>query len=149
MKERIVELLVHLMSEVQMKSALTDVDLGELRKKGYTQTEISEALSWLYNNVQVRDGVVTLLSAPVRGTTRIFHDAEKAALSLEAQGFLIQLRELGLLDDRDLEMIIERAMQTGYDKLQVEEIRDIVASLLLGKSGNSTGSWLNIREQPH
>ncbi len=149
MKERIVELLVHIMSEVQMKSTLADIDLGELKNKGYTQTEISEALSWLYSNAQVRDGVVTILSGSKRGTTRIFHDVEKAAFTIESQGYLIQLRALGLLDDRDMEMVIDRAMQTGYEKLSIDEVREIVASLLLGKGGNASLSWLNTREHVH
>jgi uncharacterized protein Smg (DUF494 family) len=148
MKERIVELLVHLMSEVQMKSTLADIDVGELKRKGYTATEISEALSWLYSNVQVRDGVISLPGTS-RGTTRIFHEVEKAAFAIESQGYLIQLRELGLLDDRDLELVIERAMQTGYEKLTVDEVREIVATLLLGKGGNAGLSWLSTKEHVH
>ena len=148
MKERIVELLVHIMSEVQMKTTLADIDLGELKNKGYTQTEISEALSWLYSNAQVRDGVV-LLSGAMRGTTRVFHDVEKTAFTIESQGYLIQLRELGLLDDRDTELVIERAIQTGYEKLSIDEVREIVASLLLAKGGNASLSWLNTREHVH
>ena len=36
--------------------------------------------------------------------------------SHEAQGYLIQLAELGLLDDRDMETVIERAMISGYER---------------------------------
>jgi uncharacterized protein Smg (DUF494 family) len=149
MKERIVELLVHIMLEVQTKRTLADIDLGELKNKGYTQTEISEALSWLHNNLKVHDGVATLLPDSMRGTTRIFHEVEKAAFTIESQGYLIQLRALGLLDDRDLEIVIDRAMQTGYEKLSVDEVREIVAPLLMGKMGNASLSSLNTREHAH
>jgi len=148
MKERIVELLVHIMSGIQMKSTLADIDVGELKEKGYTVTEISEALSWLYSHVQVTNGVINLPGS-LRGTTRIFHEAEKAVFTIESQGYLIQLRELGLLDDRDLELVIERAMQTGYERLSVDEVREIVAALLLGKGGSASLSWLNTREHVH
>jgi uncharacterized protein Smg (DUF494 family) len=145
MKERIVELIVQIMSGIQMKATLADINVGDLKDKGYTVTEISEALSWVYSHVQVRDGVISLPGSP-RGTTRIFHEVEKAAFAIESQGYLIQLRELGLLDDRDLELVIERAIQTGYERLSVDEAREIVATLLLGKGGSASLSWLNARD---
>ena len=145
MKERIVELLVHIMSEVRMNSTLADIDVGRLKDKGFTATEISEALSWLHSHAQVEDGVINLPGS-ARTTTRVFHDVEKSAFTIESQGYLIQLRELGLLDDRDLELVIERAMQTGYDRLTIDEVREIVAPLLLGQGGSGSLSWFTTRE---
>ena len=128
MKQRIIELLVQIMSEIQVKNSLSELDLGELKEKGYTQTEISEALSWLYSNMQVDDGVVSVPLSAGTGSKRILHDVEKSAFSIESQGYLIQLGELGLLDDRDLEVVIEKSMQTGYDRLSVDEVKEIVAA---------------------
>ncbi|MDH4070178.1 MAG: DUF494 domain-containing protein [Ignavibacteria bacterium] len=149
MKQRIIEILVQLMSEMQVTNRISDIDLGELKNRGYTQTEISEALSWLYTNLDVDDGVVTLPVPVGTGSRRIFHEVEKSAFSIESQGYLIQLRELGLLDDRDMEVVIERAMQTGYDRLSIEEVKEIVTSMLFGKGGASNRSWLNNKESIH
>jgi uncharacterized protein Smg (DUF494 family) len=148
-KERIVELLVHIMSQGHGKLELNEIDLGEMKNRGYTQSEITEALSWLYENMQVDNGVVRIPTHSPEGSRRILHDVEKSALSLDGQGYLIQLRELGLLDDRDLETVIERAVLTGYENLSVDEIREIAASVLFGKEGRSSRPLLNSRETIH
>jgi uncharacterized protein Smg (DUF494 family) len=136
MKEKIVELLVHLMSEMQIRVRLSDIDMAELRNKGFTQSEIGEALSWIHENLPVENGRVSVAARSPGGARRLLHDAEKAALSTESQGYLIQLRELGILDERDLETVIERAMFSGFERLSVEEIREIVAAVLFGKTGS-------------
>jgi uncharacterized protein Smg (DUF494 family) len=51
----------------------------------------------------------------------------------EAQGYLIQLRELGIISDGMLEAVIDRAMMSGYTKIGLEETRAIVASLVFEK----------------
>jgi uncharacterized protein Smg (DUF494 family) len=140
MKEKVVEILVFIMSEIQGNKPLNEIDLTDLKDRGYTASEINAAFTWLYENVQtVRTGT-TLPDRPSLGSRRVLHDAEKMALSTQAQGYLIQLGELGLLDSKDLEMVIERAMVAGYEKLSVEEVREIVASVLFSKEGKHPGS---------
>jgi hypothetical protein len=45
-----------------------------------------------------------------------------------------------LLEDRDLETVIERAMVAGYEKLSVSEVRELIASVLFAKEGRIPGS---------
>lgn len=140
MKEKVVEILVFIMSEIQGNKPLNEIDLTDLKDRGYTQSEINAAFTWLYENVQtVRTGAA-LPDRPSLGSRRVLHDAEKMVFSTAAQGYLIQLGELGLLDSKDLEMVIERAMVAGYEKLSVEEVREIVASVLFSKEGKYPGS---------
>jgi len=113
MKEKVVEILVYIMSEIQENKRLQEIDIGELKNKGYTQSEISAAFTWLYDNVQIGEVQFARPAQAARNSRRVFHEAEKQVLSTESQGYLIQLRELGLLDDRDLESVIERAMMAG------------------------------------
>ena len=146
MKEKVVEILVYIMSEIQENKRLQEIDIGELKNKGYTQSEISAAFTWLYDNVQIGEVQFARPAQAARNSRRVFHEAEKQVLSTESQGYLIQLRGLGLLDDRDFESVIERAMMAGYEKLSVEEVRDIVTAVLFAKEsgGSSSGhSMLN------
>jgi uncharacterized protein Smg (DUF494 family) len=72
--------------------------------------------------------------------------------SMEAQGYLIQLAELGLLDDRDLEAVIDRSMSSGYAGLTVQEVREVVAAVLFARerpSGSSGHSMLNNEDTIH
>ena len=144
MKERIVEILVYLMSEMQENKQLSDIDLGALRTQGYTQSEISDAFTWLYDVFQEWYPSPDRPAEASRGSRRVLHEAEKLMFSTESQGYLILLAELGLLDDRDIEIVIERAMIGGYERLTVGEVRQLVASVLSGKrrGGHATGSML-------
>jgi uncharacterized protein Smg (DUF494 family) len=134
MKEKVVELLIFIMSEIQENKQISEIDLGDLQTRGYTQSEISAAFTWVYENIELKQRqrpAGTSLSAP--GSRRVLHDAEKAALTTESQGYLIQLTELGVLDDRECETVIERAMMAGYEKLSVPELREIVATVLFAR----------------
>ena len=134
MKEKVVEILVYIMSEIQDNKRLQEIDIDELKTKGYTQSEISAAFTWLYDNIQSGEVQVIRQATGGQWSRRVFHEAEKQVLSTQGQGYLIQLRELGLLDDTDLETVIERAMMAGYQRMSVEEIRDIVSAVLFAKA---------------
>jgi uncharacterized protein Smg (DUF494 family) len=133
MKERVVEILVYLMAEIDANKRLSEINLEDLTERGYTQSEISAAFSWLYDNLLVHDGFVEHGSLPSKDSRRVFHEAEKLMMTTDAQGYLMQLFEIGLLDNRDLESIIERAMMSGFEKLSLEDVQEIAAGVLLAK----------------
>lgn len=140
MKEKVVEILVFIMSEIQGKKTLQDIDLSDLKGRGYTQSEINAAVTWLFEHVHgIESGSVSSIQT-ARGSRRVLHDIERVAFSTEAQGYLIQLVELGLLNDKDIEAVIERAVVSGYERLSIPEVRDVVASVLFAKEGKFPGS---------
>ncbi len=125
------------MSEIETNKRLNEIDLGGLKEKGYTQSEISAAFSWLYDNLPVHEGRITLQGKASRESRRQLHDAEKQIMSTAAQGYLMQLYELGLIDNRDIEGVLDRAMTSGFEKLTIGEIQEIVASVLFTKTNRS------------
>lgn len=152
MKERVVEILVFLMSEMRQDKQLHEIDLAPLRDRGYTTSEISAAFSWLYDNIGSGHAEALPAASAGLGSRRILHEAERMVFSTEAQGYLIQLVELGLLDDRDLEAVIDRAMNSGYAGLTVQEVREVVAAVLFARerpSGTSGHSMLNNEDTIH
>ena len=136
MKEKVVELLVFIMSEMQDNKRISDIDLADLRTRGYTQSEISAAFSWIYENIELDQQQPGGGALPSPGSHRVLHEAEKAVLATDAQGYLIQLSELGLLNESEFESVIERAMMAGYEKLSVADIREIAASVLFARGGD-------------
>ena len=70
----------------------------------------------------------------------MLHEAERVAFSIEAQGYLIQMVELGLLDDKDMEAVIDRAMVSGYERLSLAEVREIAAGVLFAREGSLPGT---------
>ena len=131
MREKIVEILLYVLSEVRRsKKSLADIDTTPLEQRGYTDAEISTAFSWLFDRMKgsgAADGNISPVSPK---SFRILHVAEQFVLSAEAHGYLIQLQEFGLLSNTELEIVIERAMQSGLDRLDIPEIQTILAFVL-------------------
>ncbi|HEX7571981.1 MAG TPA: DUF494 family protein, partial [Bacteroidota bacterium] len=83
MKEKVVELLIYIMSEMQDNKRISDIDLGDLKTRGYTQSEISAAFSWIYENSELNQQRPSMNAGAAEGSRRVLHDAEKAVLSTE------------------------------------------------------------------
>jgi Smg protein len=137
MKEKVVEVLIYIMSAMQDDRPISELDLAELKTQGYTPSEISAAFSWIYDNVELNQQRLPEKGLAQPESRRALHDAEKAALTIDAQGYLIQLGELGILDQRTTETVLERVVMTGYEKLEVAELREIVAAVLFASGGNT------------
>ncbi|HEY4643965.1 MAG TPA: DUF494 family protein [Bacteroidota bacterium] len=130
MYEKVVEIIVYLMTEIHQNKQLGEIDLSSLSRSGYTETEISSALSWIFDKFSVGDAQPVGNASPSSQSFRIFHEAEKMSLSVKAQGYLIQLRALALLSDLDFELVIDRVMRSGFLKAGLPEVKSIVASVL-------------------
>ncbi len=128
MQEKILELIIYLVSEIRNEKRTGDIDIATLTKNGYTNAEISSAFSWLYEHTSTGDNLIIGANSP--HSHRILHEVERLALSNDAQGYLIQLRELGLMTDEDLEAVIERVMMSGMTRIGLAEIRSLAASVL-------------------
>ena len=151
MKEKVVEILVYIMNEMQADKQLGEIDLSDLKERGNTQSEISTAFSWLHDHFGEGAGQARRFGRADATSRRMLHDAEKMMLSVEAQGYLIHLCELGLLYDRELETVIERAMMSGYERLTVAEVQGLVASVILSRPGEDGGyrAMLNSGDSIH
>lgn len=129
MQEKIVELIVFLMKELRQARDISKVDMSKLTESGYSQTEISTALSWIYDKMNVREPLKLVKGSRAR-SYRIFHEAERQIMTKEARGFLVEMYELGLIDQLDMENIIERSLMSGLNTVSRDEVKSIVASVL-------------------
>jgi uncharacterized protein Smg (DUF494 family) len=148
MHERILELIIYLVNEIRneqrsgpavhhgdtppldggIQYSKSGLDLESLTRRGYTSAEISTAFSWLFDHLTLGENLVVGANSP--HSHRILHEIERLAIGREAQGYLIQLRELGLISDDDVEMVIERAMITGLSQAGISEIKSLIAAVL-------------------
>ena len=132
MEERIVEIIVYLLNEMQQDRAqLEKINLTkELLSKGYTDNEINLGFSWICNRSSI---------SPLRKKYDINNynedddhsvSIDKIVISPDAYGYLIHLIKLGVLNDNDVELLAESALSFGKSNIDVEDLKSIVASII-------------------
>ncbi|MXX05042.1 MAG: DUF494 domain-containing protein [Gemmatimonadetes bacterium] len=67
---------------------------------------------------------------------------EQLMIQPDAYGYLLELRELGLITDTQTELIIERAMLTGARSVTRDDIKTIAAPILLESESGQVMIWL-------
>jgi len=138
MNDRVVEILVYIMTEIRgQKSDPDKLELisRDLLQRGYSQHEISFAFSWLFERYRGESEEVFGISPASRGSFRVLHELEKAVITPEAYGYLLQLKQLRLVSDAELENIIERAMMAGVVHVSEVDIKALAAAVLFSPEG--------------
>lgn len=148
MQERIVEIIVYLIHEMQTDKRLGEIDLRVLSDKGYTQNEISTAFSWLFDKIHLGDNILSEGSRRLPHSHRVLHESERSVITPEAHGYLLQLRELRLLDDMDIELAIDRIMMAGFGSVGIDEMKSVIASIIFDyDDSNRIGSRLMLNSK--
>jgi Smg protein len=128
--EKIIEIIVFLLSELKNNKQLAEIDVDKLSNLGYTQNEINTAFSWVYSKIYSGERIFVHDSTETN-SQRFLHDVEQNVISPEAFGYLIQLKELGLLNNMDIDLIIDRVMVSSYNKVDLPDMKLMIASYLL------------------
>jgi hypothetical protein len=68
-------------------------------------------------------------------TIRIYSDAERAKLDLEARGLLLFLEQNGILDPVGRELVIDRVLAIDHDGVSVDELKWVVLLVLMNRPG--------------
>ena len=148
MQERIVEIILYLVSELRSNKRLTDVDVSSLTRDGYTQSEISSAFSWLFERLSLGKSMTDVISGAIT-SHRMLNDTEKMVVESQAYGYLIQCQQLGLLNNIDVETIIERIMMTGFTTIGLPEMKSFVAGYLFDMEGSNGQVSLGMNDTIH
>jgi uncharacterized protein Smg (DUF494 family) len=150
MNERVVEILIYIMSEIRSNrkvSSKLDILSKNLIQQGYTESEISSAFTWLLARLKNdSEELVEQQSPSLKSSFRHLHEIERSIISVEAYGYIIQLKELGIIDETDTEQILERAMMMGSSEITTADIKSIVASMLLNYDAFIDGSYFLFEE---
>ncbi len=110
--------------------------IAELISVGYEADEINDAFSWM-ETIALRPANEEAPDPLHSNTTyRLFSEPEQQMLTVEARGFLIRLRTMGLLDDDCQEEIIERAIRGAEDPITEPEIKLVAILTLLSRSSS-------------
>ena len=102
-----------------------------LLNEGFSADEIDEACSWLKN--LTINGDLCMAIKDSNGdfyTNRVLNTSESLKINGDAYGFLIRLKEMGLIDAELQEEIIEMAMLAADDEIGMDDIKGITAMLV-------------------
>ncbi len=141
MDYRIIDILVYLARQLQQNSfsstteVVPEFDLGKivfsLQNEGYSPSEIDSALSWYFENEELRpQWLSSQKQLPLTPTAvRILHPYERTWIRPEAFGFLTQIHQLGLISSLQMESIIEKALGSGWE-VDLSLVKTIASTVL-------------------
>ncbi len=141
MYERIIEIIVYVISELKKNKQFSEINIDELQRQGYTSSEISTAFSWLVDRMEFGGKLFDVGTASQAGSFRVLHEAETEFFTSEAWGEMIQLHTLGILTNENIENLIERAAIMGMQKIDTKQLKWFVAnSIFNANDGETPGS---------
>ena len=136
MQEKIIEIIVYILSEIKNRKQIGDIDLKKLAKIGYTESEINTAFAWIYSRINQGENIFKGKKRSSK-SKRFFHEIEKDILTTDAMGYLISLFELGLLSDTDDELIFDKIFYSGFEIIGKAELKILLASIILDLDNKS------------
>ena len=141
MERRIVEILVILMRE-HPDGAITKEEFetlsDDLAELGYSPHEVETALFW-YHSRQLAKQDSEQRSEFKSGAFRVLHEVERTVLRPEAYGYLIELKQLGIITLSELDAIVEKSVLLGGKQVNLDDIKTFVAAQIMEQdSGFST-----------
>jgi uncharacterized protein Smg (DUF494 family) len=129
MQERILEIIVYLLNELQQeRKGIDKIDLTrDLLVKGYTEGEVNLAFSWIFNHL--KSPSQDRIDSDIDYTEQFedYPEFERLIISPDAYGFLLQLIQLGVIKEN-----------YGKDDISVEDLKSIVATILFGLDNRSS-----------
>lgn len=106
-----------------------------LMSEGFSPDEIEEACSWLKDLTLNGDLCMAIKGANGEFyTNRVLNSTESLKINEEAYGFLIRLKEMGLINADLQEEIIEMAMMAAENEIGMDDIKGITAMLIFDHS---------------
>lgn len=161
MRNSIVDLIVLLARRVRLGESLNDIKDESL--KNFDKSEISAAYSWILQKyplpspTQNTGNAYLLAEKGSKGTSvkpnpdhnhRVLHFAERMLITPEAYGYLLEMVEIGIIDQTVMESVIEKVMFHTSEKITLDQVKKMIAELLFesNRTNQSNHSFLKGNE---
>jgi uncharacterized protein Smg (DUF494 family) len=100
-----------------------------LKSNGFTENEISSAYSWVLDQMQA-DSQFLHQNNNSEGSLRVLSEQERRLFTSEALGYLWQLNHLGLINNAQMELILDRGSLLGTVPVDLGQLKLIIGSML-------------------
>ena len=136
MQDKVIEIIVYILSEIKEIKQLNEIDVRNLTDKGYSDSEINTAFAWIFSKLDEGELIFKDENESTK-SHRMFNLVENKIFTVDAKGYLLLLRELGLLNDLDIDLVIERVLLSGFQKINISELKKFIASFILNTDSKS------------
>ncbi len=132
MPERIIEIIVYALRRFQEDRDKKDfLDLtSELIAKGYTESEINLSFSWIYDHLKKPVSTIKYIDELDMLNEFDSEDELNPVLSDEAYGYLMQMIQLGILNEFQVDQILEKALTSGMENINTEQVKSYIVNIL-------------------
>lgn len=107
----------------------------ELEAAGFPGKEVGKAFEWLEGLTESAPAPETIQTA---SAIRIYSPEETQRLDTEARGFLIYLEQIGILNQSQRELVIDRIMALETDEIDIDHVKWIILMVLFNQPGQET-----------
>ncbi len=129
--ERVLDIIADLITGHHTGTALASIDTRLLHARGYTDSEIAAAISWIIERRADRDDLEDI----DHDGFRILHGIERELLSPESWGMLLTYHECGFLTSDDVEQLLERAVLMGHERhVGAHEMKSLITAYIMNQS---------------
>ncbi len=137
MSDRIPEVVAMILEQLRAfvegdELALSDLS-DALDRSEYDSDDVDAAFDFIFQALEPVSHETYAEQQPGRPSIRVLSEGERLALAPEAQGYIMRLRESGVLTDDQIEIVLEHATASRQPKMGVDEVRDIASDVVFGQ----------------
>lgn len=146
MKENVLDVLMYLFENYMGEEVDTNADEEtlkvELVEAGFARSEINKAFLWLEGLAVLQENL-PLQTLRSGHSIRVFTPQEIAKLCVECRGFLLFLEQVGVLDQTNRELVIDRVMALETEEIDLEQLKWVVLMVLFNQPGQEAAfAWV-------
>ena len=114
-----------------------------LIQAGFSPAEVAKAFDWLDALAEQRIEFEPARDGSQADPVRLYAEQEMERLDVECRGFLMYLRENGVLDSVQHECVVERAMALDQDEMDLDDLKWVVLMVLFSQPGQEAAfAWM-------
>ncbi len=126
MTSKIVEVLAKILEGLNNNSTLEEVNKSLLKDKQFDQQTVSVAFSLVFDKVLAKRARQKNRKQKDKKNIRIFTEEEKELLGTDNFNYMMHLINVGLIDSKDVEIILEQVMMFPENQVTKNEINWII-----------------------
>ncbi len=145
MKEEVLDVLLYLFENYMYDEPDSDPDRDSLQAQlldaGFSSQKINQAFDWLDELENLRP--CGRLEDRSDRSIRVYASQELARLDADCRGFMLFLEEVGVLDEAQRELVLDRVMALEASEIDLDDLKWVVLMVLFNQPGQEDAfAWM-------